>query len=85
VFPVSNSAKDVVDALLQKVRSVNVQIKSDMTVKRVSYNDGKVVGVEETNGEFWRTKNIILATGGKSVPHTGSPVDIIGSTFKIAV
>jgi predicted flavoprotein YhiN len=26
MFPVSNSAKDVVDALLQKVRSVNVQI-----------------------------------------------------------
>ncbi|WP_028776455.1 NAD(P)/FAD-dependent oxidoreductase [Shimazuella kribbensis] len=75
MFPVSNSAKDVVQALLQKVRSVNVQINTDTAVKSVRYRDGIVVGVEGLNGEYWECKSVVVATGGKSVPHTGSTGD----------
>ncbi|MCH5583665.1 NAD(P)/FAD-dependent oxidoreductase [Shimazuella sp. AN120528] len=75
MFPVSNSAKDVVQALLQKVRSVHVEMKTNTAVKRLIYENGQVVGVEGMDGEVWKTKNVIIATGGKSVPHTGSTGD----------
>ncbi|MXQ54324.1 NAD(P)/FAD-dependent oxidoreductase [Shimazuella alba] len=75
MFPVSNSAKDVVQALLQKVRSEQVQIRTDTAVKTVRYRDGKVIGVEAINGEYWKCKSVVIATGGKSVPHTGSTGD----------
>lgn len=75
MFPVSNSAKDVVQALLQKVRSVQVQIQTDTAVKRLLYENGHVIGVEGIEGTVWKTKNVIIATGGKSVPHTGSTGD----------
>jgi predicted Rossmann fold flavoprotein len=75
MFPVSNSAKDVVQALLQKVRSEQVQIRTDTAVKTVRYSDGKVIGVEAINGEYWKCKSVVIATGGKSVPHTGSTGD----------
>lgn len=75
MFPVSNSAKDVVQTLLQKVRSVGVQINTDTAVKRILYENKHVVGVEGINGEIWEAKNVTIATGGKSVPHTGSTGD----------
>lgn len=85
MFPISDSAKDVVLALLQKVRSVQTEIKINTAVKCVRYEDGRVVGVESMDGDVWKSKSVIIASGGKSVPHTGSTGDIIGSTFKIAV
>jgi predicted Rossmann fold flavoprotein len=75
MFPISDSAKDVVQALLKKVRSVGVQIKTNTAVKRLLYNDEHVIGIETLDGEVWKTKNVIIATGGKSVPHTGSTGD----------
>jgi predicted Rossmann fold flavoprotein len=75
MFPISNSAKDVVNALLQKVRSVHTTIQTDTAVKRVRYESGQVVGVESMNGEIWESKCVIIAAGGKSVPQTGSTGD----------
>jgi predicted Rossmann fold flavoprotein len=75
MFPVSDKAKTVVEALIRKVRNQSVHILVNTPVRRVLYEQGRTVGVELGNGESVRGASIIIATGGKSVPHTGSTGD----------
>lgn len=75
MFPVSDKAKTVVDALIRKVKEQGVEIRTNMPVKEVLYENGAVQGVRLASGETIRTKSVIIATGGKSVPHTGSTGD----------
>ncbi|MBA4494593.1 NAD(P)/FAD-dependent oxidoreductase [Paenactinomyces guangxiensis] len=75
MFPVSNSAKSVVQALIHKVKSVGAEIRVHTPVKQVLYKDGKVTGVECQNGTNIHAPAVIVAVGGKSVPHTGSTGD----------
>lgn len=75
MFPVSDKAKTVVDALVGKVRSLGVDIRVNSPVDRVFYEDGRAVGVKLKSGETIRGGAVIVAVGGKSVPHTGSTGD----------
>jgi predicted Rossmann fold flavoprotein len=75
MFPVSDKAKTVVDALVNKVRNQGVIIKTNSPVSKVLYKDGKTIGVKLQNGEVINGSAVIIATGGKSVPHTGSTGD----------
>ncbi|MCM3630521.1 NAD(P)/FAD-dependent oxidoreductase [Paenibacillus glycanilyticus] len=75
MFPVSDKAKTVVDALLRKVREQGVEIRTNMPVKEVLYENGAVKGIRLASNEVIDTKSVIIATGGKSVPHTGSTGD----------
>jgi predicted Rossmann fold flavoprotein len=75
MFPVSDKAKTVVDALVGQVRSQQVAIRINSPVRRVLYRDGQAAGVELTSGEKIASRAVIIATGGKSVPHTGSTGD----------
>lgn len=75
MFPVSDKAKTVVDALVNRVRQQGVAIRINTPVRRVLYQDGRVSGVELSGGEQVRSCTVVVATGGKSVPHTGSTGD----------
>ncbi len=75
MFPVSDKAKTVVDALIAKVRSLGVEIRINAPVKEVSYEEGQVKGIILQTGEPLLSKTVILASGGKSVPQTGSTGD----------
>ncbi|WP_018131153.1 BaiN/RdsA family NAD(P)/FAD-dependent oxidoreductase [Effusibacillus pohliae] len=75
MFPVSNRSKDVVEALIRKVKEVGTEIRVHAPVERVLYQDGQVVGVRLRSGEEIDACNVIVAVGGKSVPHTGSTGD----------
>ncbi|MEK3882817.1 NAD(P)/FAD-dependent oxidoreductase [Paenibacillus sp. PL2-23] len=75
MFPVSDKAKTVVDALVGKVRSLGVDIRVNSPVARVLYGNGRVIGVQLKSGETIRASSVIVAAGGKSVPHTGSTGD----------
>jgi len=75
MFPVSNKAKDVVNALIQKIKSLNVTIRTNTPVQRVLYDAGKVTGVLLKTGEIIESASVVVAVGGKSVPHTGSTGD----------
>ncbi|WP_087972137.1 NAD(P)/FAD-dependent oxidoreductase [Oceanobacillus rekensis] len=74
MFPVSNSAQSVVDALLDKLKELNVTVKMNTKVNAVHY-DEKMHNVILTEGEKLETKAIVIAVGGKAVPHTGSTGD----------
>ncbi|UZJ80234.1 NAD(P)/FAD-dependent oxidoreductase [Fictibacillus sp. KU28468] len=75
MFPVSNKAGDVVAALLKKIESLNVKIWTNTPVETVNYTDDRVKEVVLKNGTIIPAKAVIIAVGGKSVPHTGSTGD----------
>ncbi|MBO7743728.1 NAD(P)/FAD-dependent oxidoreductase [Paenibacillus sp. MWE-103] len=75
MFPVSDKAKTVVDALVSQVRKLGVEIRVNAPVARVLYEDGRVRGVALKTGETIGARSVVVATGGKSVPHTGSTGD----------
>lgn len=73
VFPVSDRAQDVVTALRKYALRPNVTLKKD-TVKSIITEDGAVRGVKTARGEIMGDK-VIVCTGGKSYPKTGSTGD----------
>ncbi|WP_438447855.1 NAD(P)/FAD-dependent oxidoreductase [Gorillibacterium sp. sgz5001074] len=75
MFPVTDKAKTVVDALVNRARSQGVEIRTNHPVAEVLYGEGRVEGVRLRSGETLRARAVIVAVGGKSVPHTGSEGD----------
>lgn len=72
MFPVSDKAQTVVDTLLNRIRSLQVTIRINTEVADVLYREGAVQAILLKDGSTIQTKSLIIATGGKSVPHTGS-------------
>ena len=78
VFPVSDSAMSFVNALKNELQKYKVTVKVNSSVKEIMYDDNseskkkKVTGILLDSGEKIECKEIILATGGKSYPTTGS-------------
>ncbi|WP_028399758.1 NAD(P)/FAD-dependent oxidoreductase [Ectobacillus panaciterrae] len=75
MFPVSDKAQSVVDALLRRLQELRVHIRVNTPVKTVEYENGQTSAVILQNGEVLPTKHVVIAVGGKSVPHTGSTGD----------
>ncbi|AZU63661.1 NAD(P)/FAD-dependent oxidoreductase [Neobacillus mesonae] len=75
MFPVSNKAQSVVDALLQQLEKLNVRVYKNSPAADVMYDDGRVSAVLLKDGQKCYAKSIVIAVGGKSVPHTGSTGD----------
>ncbi|MFC7442918.1 NAD(P)/FAD-dependent oxidoreductase [Laceyella putida] len=75
MFPVTDSAKTVVQALIKKVKAVGTEIRVNTPVKRVLYENGRVAGVACHTGEVFHAPAVILAAGGKAASHTGSTGD----------
>lgn len=73
VFPVSDKAQDVVDALVKACRSEGVNIVFEK-VRELVVNEGTVVGVKTEKGELLADA-VIVATGGMSYRQTGSDGD----------
>lgn len=72
VFPESDRAQSVWDALAQYMRAGKVAIKTESEVAGLETADGNISGVRLKNGESIEAGAYILATGGKSRPETGS-------------
>lgn len=75
MFPISDKAKTVVDALISQVRRQGVDIRVNTPIKKVNFTDDGVQGVTTASGEVISGNSVIVAVGGKSVPHTGSTGD----------
>ncbi len=73
-FPTGNSSSDVLNALLLWVRSNNVVIKCSSRVDELHVEENSITGLTVNRHNYY-TKNVILATGGKSYPATGSTGD----------
>jgi len=70
-FPNSNSAKTVLSALLDEVRRLGVAICADTRVTGVHADDARGFVLATSQGEF-AARRVVLATGGQSLPKSGS-------------
>jgi len=75
MFPVSNRAQDVVDALVDSIKQNGVEIHQETTVSSIESENQQITGVTLQDGTFIPAKTVIIASGGCSVPHTGSTGD----------
>ena len=73
VFPVSDKSQDVVNALKKYALKPNVSLVHD-TVKSLIISDGAVKGVKTSKTSITADR-VIICTGGKSYPRTGSTGD----------
>ncbi len=74
VFPVSDKAVDVVDALVSYAKSNGVSFVCDRVVELVIHNQ-RCVGAVCESGKSFSADAVILCTGGASYPRTGSTGD----------
>ncbi len=78
IFPVTDNAKDVLNVFIKLLKKQNVKIQTNTKVEEIIVKEGKAVGVQCLFCDKRQTilaDKIILATGGKSYPATGSTGD----------
>lgn len=71
VFPMSEQASSFLDVFLFELEELGVNVVCDAYVKRI-VKQKKGFQVELDNGEFYRADRVIVATGGKAMPSSGS-------------
>ncbi len=74
IFPITDRASDVLDALIAKLKNQNVKIITNTRVQDIIVENNKIKGVIANNKKYEADK-VILATGGASYPTTGSNGD----------
>ena len=75
MFPVTDRAMDVLDIFLKELDENNVAIRYNTIVEKILFEEDAITGVRLNDGEIIKTSNVIITTGGKSVPNTGSTGD----------
>jgi predicted Rossmann fold flavoprotein len=70
LFPDTNRARDVLDALLKEVADAGARIHSETRVTSIAA-DADGFAIDTTSGPL-RSRAVVLATGGRSLPKTGS-------------
>ena len=68
-YPFSNQAFTVENALLSECKKLNIKIINDITVEKIIKKDCFIINPDK---EKITAKNIIIATGSKAAPKTGS-------------
>ena len=81
IFPITDNSKDVLKSFEKELNKYkNIKIKLNTKVKEVLEENREVKGVLLESGEKLFASKVIVATGGKSYPFTGST----GDGYKIA-
>ena len=75
VFPVSDKAQDVVDAMVHRLHELGGRSELEMPVTDILLQEGHVAGVRTKSGAHYKADAVILAVGGASYPGTGSTGD----------
>lgn len=74
VFPASDSALDVRNTFMKLMKHYGVDVHLEEPVKKILVDDDTVTGVV-TDKETYHADAVVIATGGKSYPATGSTGD----------
>ena len=74
IFPVTDKSSDVLECFIKRMKELNIKTKLNTRVEKILIKNHEVMGVR-TNNEIIQADKIILATGGKSYPLTGSTGD----------
>ena len=88
LFPVTDKARTVLDALIARCRALGVILRPDHRVSEIACRDRSVESTQNPSTQFLirhqhgevSARRVILATGGRSLPRTGSD----GSGYDLA-
>jgi hypothetical protein len=78
IFPESNQSSDILKVLLKELKILGVKIIYNCAVKKIEKKD-QLFEIRSSD-KIYKSKYLLLATGGKSFPKTGST----GDGFQIA-
>ncbi|QXW96631.1 NAD(P)/FAD-dependent oxidoreductase [Streptococcus rubneri] len=70
VFPASDRSQTIIQALTDKITELGGQVRCQVEVTSVKKIDGQFV--IKSKNETWTADRLIVTTGGKSYPSTGS-------------
>lgn len=73
VYPVSDRAQDVLDALVRRAKGADIRLGTG--ARKLLIEDGRTAGVIAEDGAALRGDAVLIATGGVSYPATGSTGD----------
>ena len=82
LFPRSNKARDVLEALLASAAAAGAEIRTGFRLRHL--RPGEPFELESDRGDVLRARRVVLATGGLSVPKTGSDGFILGNLQKMS-
>ena len=74
VFPLSDKSSDVIKCLEKRMNSVGVKVMLETEVLSIETCENYITGVQTTKGLF-NCDKVVVCTGGKSYPATGSTGD----------
>lgn len=76
MFPVTDRARTILETFIEELKRQGVTVRTNATVAKIIYSQNNAIeGVELDSGEILPADRIVLATGGKSLPRTGSTGD----------
>lgn len=76
-YPFSNQAVSIQNALLTEIKNLDIEIRNEVEVRKIKKQNDKFIIM--TDKESIEANKIIISTGSKSAPKTGSN----GSGYKI--
>lgn len=74
MFPITDKSQDVLDILIAEMNKQQVEVIENSPVTSVTFSDTHYTVTLE-DGHTHHAKSVVIATGGTSVPHTGSTGD----------
>ena len=80
IFPITDKSQDVLNCFIQELKDNDVDIRTNLEIVEIITKNNEVTGVYLSTGDILTASKIILATGGKSYPVTGSD----GQGYKLA-
>lgn len=83
VFPVSDRAQDIVEALVRFCQRAGVTFRFNTPVSTVLKDGERVLGIRTTDGEEYLADRVLIACGGSSYPGTGSNGDGVRLAAKL--
>ncbi len=75
LFPTTDSAKTILNTFIEEIKKQHVEVRTNQSVAKLLIEKGCIIGVLTKDGEKILAHSVILATGGKSYPATGSTGD----------
>ena len=75
IFPITDKSLDVLKCFESKIKELDIKINFNEEAKELIINENKEIKAVKTNKREIIADKVILATGGKSYPLTGSTGD----------
>ncbi|MEC6748924.1 NAD(P)/FAD-dependent oxidoreductase [Marinilactibacillus sp. XAAS-LB27] len=75
MFPTTDKSRTIVDALKRIMDEQEIEVFLNAPVETVLYEDGQATGVLLKDGRTLLSRSVILSTGGRAMPKTGSTGD----------